>query len=117
MAAGAFARFMRLSLCSLFSEPGAVAQLGERLLCKQEVTGSIPVGSTRADETKRVRLHQERRPENRGQRTGELPVGAFACVLRLSLCSLSSVLCSLAVPWDEDRNWARLQDKRVISVL
>jgi hypothetical protein len=27
--------------------PGAIAQLGERLLCKQEVTGSIPVGSTR----------------------------------------------------------------------
>ena len=26
---------------------GAIAQLGERLLCKQEVTGSIPVGSTR----------------------------------------------------------------------
>src|SRR5580658_6823755 len=25
---------------------GALAQLGERLLCKQEVTGSIPVGST-----------------------------------------------------------------------
>jgi hypothetical protein len=25
---------------------GAIAQLGERLLCKQEVTGSIPVGST-----------------------------------------------------------------------
>jgi hypothetical protein len=25
---------------------GAVAQLGERLLCKQEVTGSIPVSST-----------------------------------------------------------------------
>jgi hypothetical protein len=25
--------------------PGAIAQLGERLLCKQEVTGSIPVGS------------------------------------------------------------------------
>ena len=25
---------------------GAVAQLGEHLLCKQEVTGSIPVGST-----------------------------------------------------------------------
>ena len=30
---------------------GAIAQLGERLLCKQEVTGSIPVGST----SKRVR--------------------------------------------------------------
>ena len=27
-------------------DPGAIAQLGERLLCKQEVTGSIPVGST-----------------------------------------------------------------------
>ena len=25
--------------------PQAIAQLGERLLCKQEVTGSIPVGS------------------------------------------------------------------------
>ena len=25
---------------------GAIAQLGERLLCKQEVTGSIPVSST-----------------------------------------------------------------------
>jgi hypothetical protein len=25
---------------------GAVAQLGERLLCKQKVTGSIPVSST-----------------------------------------------------------------------
>ena len=29
-------------------EGGAVAQLGERLLCKQEVTGSIPVGSTKS---------------------------------------------------------------------
>ena len=26
-------------------DPGAIAQMGERLLCKQEVTGSIPVGS------------------------------------------------------------------------
>ena len=26
---------------------GAIAQLGERLLCKQEVTGSIPVISTK----------------------------------------------------------------------
>jgi hypothetical protein len=25
---------------------GAIAQLGERLLCKQEVAGSIPAGST-----------------------------------------------------------------------
>jgi hypothetical protein len=28
------------------SRSGAVAQLGERLLCKQEVIGSIPFGST-----------------------------------------------------------------------
>jgi hypothetical protein len=27
---------------------GAIAQLGERLLCKQEVIGSIPIGSTRS---------------------------------------------------------------------
>ena len=29
------------------SGEGAIAQLGERLLCKQEVVGSIPSGSTR----------------------------------------------------------------------
>ena len=28
--------------------PGAVAQLGERELCKLEVVGSIPIGSTKA---------------------------------------------------------------------
>ena len=38
---------------------GAIAQLGERLLCKQEVTGSIPVGSTRANETERHWLRAE----------------------------------------------------------
>jgi hypothetical protein len=27
-------------------EPGAVAQLGERLICIQEVVGSIPISST-----------------------------------------------------------------------
>ena len=32
-------------LCFL-SPDGAIAQLGERLLCKQEVVGSIPSGST-----------------------------------------------------------------------
>ena len=29
--------------------PGAVAQSGERLLCKQEVVGSIPIGSTKSN--------------------------------------------------------------------
>ena len=28
---------------------GALAQLGERLICIQEVIGSIPIGSTRFD--------------------------------------------------------------------
>ena len=28
-------------------DQGAIAQLGERLLCKQEVAGSIPAGSTK----------------------------------------------------------------------
>ena len=32
---------------------GAIAQLGERLLCKQEVTGSNPVGSIREAPAKR----------------------------------------------------------------
>ena len=37
-------------LCPLSSDfwSGGVAQLGERLLCKQEVVGSIPITSTRA---------------------------------------------------------------------
>jgi hypothetical protein len=30
----------------MFLGSGAIAQLGERLLCKQEVVGSIPTGST-----------------------------------------------------------------------
>jgi hypothetical protein len=35
---------------------GAVAQLGERLLCKQEVTGSIPVSSTSSAGRKNKKL-------------------------------------------------------------
>ena len=41
---------MALNLSSVVDQPsseGAIAQLGERLLCKQEVVGSIPSGSTR----------------------------------------------------------------------
>ena len=33
---------------------GPVAQLGERLVCIQEVVGSIPVGSTRLDDRERM---------------------------------------------------------------
>jgi hypothetical protein len=40
-------RFYLFSVIRLLSAEGAIAQLGERLLCKQEVVGSIPSGSTR----------------------------------------------------------------------
>ena len=36
----------RSDLSFIAAEQGAIAQLGERLLCKQEVVGSIPSGST-----------------------------------------------------------------------
>jgi hypothetical protein len=41
------AHFLITDLWLLITE-GAIAQLGERLLCKQEVVGSIPSGSTRS---------------------------------------------------------------------
>ena len=45
------------------SDLGAIAQLGEHLLCKQGVVGSIPTGSTRSRFTVRVipRLHRVER--------------------------------------------------------
>ena len=43
---------------------GAVAQLGERLLCKQEVDGSIPFSSTSAAAAaQKTRNQKTRRPE------------------------------------------------------
>ena len=64
------------------SDLGAVAQLGERLLCKQEVDGSIPFSSTR---------------KVRGQRTEILTSG---------LCPLTSETLFVIV----EREWSdRLQ--------
>ena len=48
--------FLKLGVLTIFWPPyqeigrafGAVAQSGERLVCNQEVVGSIPIGSTRA---------------------------------------------------------------------
>ena len=40
--------------------PGAVAQLGERVLCKHEVVGSIPSGSTMWGEVRDERSEVER---------------------------------------------------------
>ena len=39
---------------------GAVAQLGERLLCKQEAVGSIPSGSTSQESEVREQVTDER---------------------------------------------------------
>jgi hypothetical protein len=39
---------------------GAIAQLGERLLCKQEVAGSIPAGSTNLMFARRAATHAPR---------------------------------------------------------
>jgi hypothetical protein len=47
--AGTCARAVRQAPRSRGPPCGAVAQLGERLLCKQEVTSSILVGSTSLD--------------------------------------------------------------------
>ena len=51
---------------------GGVAQLGEHLLCKQGVTGSIPVVSTR-----RAIFAGERAPETGCRRTGDLRSSAI----------------------------------------
>ena len=39
---------LRVNICLPSANPfGALAQLGERLICIQEVIGSIPIGSTK----------------------------------------------------------------------
>ena len=44
---------------SVIKEYGGVAQLGEHLLCKQGVIGSIPFISTKAQETEQCTLKTE----------------------------------------------------------
>jgi hypothetical protein len=41
-----------IGLDNYLTYPGAVAQLGERLICTQEVAGSIPTSSTSFRETR-----------------------------------------------------------------
>ncbi len=62
---------------------GAVAQLGERLLCKQEVTGSIPVSSTRAEPGESNRRFKSLRP----QAGGSIPVSSTRAEPIESNCS------------------------------
>ncbi len=51
-------------------DPGAVAQLGEHLLCKQGVAGSIPVSSTITvtGDGGRAAIGERQQPRSRGQR-------------------------------------------------
>ena len=58
---------------SILRAPGAIAQLGERLLCKQEVAGSIPAGST----GKCLQISCFRRQEMASDRDAMALVGLF----------------------------------------
>ena len=56
------------------SSDGAIAQLGEHLLCKQGVVGSIPTGSTssrgqRTEDRGQRAEGRGQRAEDRGQKT------------------------------------------------
>jgi hypothetical protein len=48
-----------------FEVSGAIAQLGERLLCKQEVIGSIPIGSTSNIQTRDTRRERNQQSTSR----------------------------------------------------
>ena len=52
--------------CQLPTEIGAVAQLGEHLLCKQGVVGSIPISSTSVRDQRTVIGDQKRPKLSRG---------------------------------------------------
>jgi hypothetical protein len=69
---------LRRGTCFLTSR-GAIAQLGERVLCKHEVVGSIPSGSTRRWAAPERRLRAACVLERRASWSG-VRLGA-ACVL------------------------------------
>ena len=70
---------------------GAVAQLGERLLCKQEVVGSIPSSSTMIRDQKsgigdqKVRLHPSVAVVRSTQRCALIPPGEQRAALRAAV--------------------------------
>jgi hypothetical protein len=81
-ACGAVGAELSSVICPLSSDTGAVAQSGERLICIQEVVGSIPIGSM-----------PWQMSEDRCQMSGERRVGgkwfltcdgdhSFVCCLR-----------------------------------
>ena len=59
-------------------ESGAIAQLGERLLCKQEVAGSIPAGSTRSSSRSRDTTPAPPRRELERVRVGQGDAGVVS---------------------------------------
>jgi hypothetical protein len=93
---------------SFRSLEGAIAQLGERLLCKQEVVGSIPSGSTsrnlpesllwppldRSSDPSGSQLRSLARPE----------VLLFAFVAALALCRCIACECVLSDIVKRDRS-------------
>ncbi|VVT23818.1 hypothetical protein SPHINGO361_70181 [Sphingomonas sp. EC-HK361] len=89
---------------------GALAQLGERLLCKHQVIGSIPIGSTNPL-AKRRSSEAAARAAKRGQPDAVRSDGA---ALRLTDKSVAqSMLCRdarpQAQPRDEEKRFAAVQ--------
>ena len=63
------------------SKTGGVAQLGERLLCKQEVIGSIPFTSTSfSGEARRIKRLREQRNDETLSNKSSLPHGRAVVV-------------------------------------
>jgi hypothetical protein len=90
---------------------GAIAQLGERLLCKQEVVGSIPSGSTSGDPVGqplndfRPRTSRAARPKT-NPRLAKRPVHGTSAMrvlsdivkrrsFRANVAALAAVFCAL----------------------
>ena len=59
---------------------GAVAQLGEHLLCKQGVTGSIPVSSTipTAQRKRQISLKKQTETDLRSKTSADSSLAPFA---------------------------------------
>ena len=86
---------------SLVSRPGAVAQLGEHLLCKQGVVGSIPSSSTKKGRAPRDELSGV---ESRSKRRSALfASGFFNQCYRLFFNNTEEVKQILLREHDEER--------------
>jgi hypothetical protein len=87
---GGFSRVMREPVRPVKPRNGAIAQLGERLICIQEVIGSIPFGSTiwlRSDGRWRRLCH-----ENKFGWVDDLWVASSGCLDIVKRCTFVCVL-------------------------